>query len=237
MDFGERHPGIDSVITVVDKPIQWVMGGIQVVLGLLFIIACCIFLPIYGYLRGPANRADAVAYFSSTGEYGEDVIGHTGPQRMRDHTTVYTIDYSRPITTAQYTKLDENYNDITVDVKPSYLEYDAATSAVAERWRLRFPLPRAATDMVTGTLPTPVAMNKFVIATCRRIRGRHGRRTAGTSIGKSGRKVNQTEMRPMCGQRPQLGHCRTQSPDSRRVRARICCSRRISARLRWMPAL
>ncbi len=117
MDFGERHPEIDSVVSVVDKPIQWVMGGIQVVLGLLFVIGCCIFLPIYGYLRGHANRADAVAYFPLPENIvNASALGALRRRRrktiyVKDQTHIFAIDYTRPMVTAQYTQNDIVHED------------------------------------------------------------------------------------------------------------------------------
>jgi hypothetical protein len=155
MDFGERHPGIDSVITVVDRPIQWVMGGIQVVLGLLFVIACCILLPIYGYLRGPALRAEANAYFATQDDDSRYARLFLAKELhpVKDHTVVYTIDYTHPMVTAQYKKLDENYNDIVVDVSPAYFEYSTLNSGSSHSVNTAFPF--TATTAKYGNMYAP----------------------------------------------------------------------------------
>jgi hypothetical protein len=151
MDFGERHPGIDSVITVVDKPIQWVMGGIQVVLGLLFVIACCIFLPIWGYLRGPSNRAEANTYFAtqdSDSRYARLFL-EKGSHPVKDHMVIYALDYAHPMVTAQYTRPD----DTVVDVTPTYFEYGTVNSGSSHA--VNTPFPFTATTAQYGNMYAP----------------------------------------------------------------------------------
>jgi hypothetical protein len=151
MDFGERHPGIDSVVSVVDKPIQWAMGGIQLVLAALFLIGCCIFVPIYGYLRGPANRADAVAYFSSTGDYDPEYNNDRSMAGVKDNTTIYTIDYTHPSVMAERTKSDGT----VVSELPAYLEYDTINGSDSHWVATPFPFTSSTDNYGNRFAPNP----------------------------------------------------------------------------------